>query len=170
MLLFLTMVTFIALLVSIARHATGLEKTWYETENMINDPEKMAAFLEDLRRRERDEESNPFSTTTKNLGITYRRLDEHLEYMNLRAEFISPRDGKKQDQLDPDFDFADYLMCCLAEANSETVEVPLNTWVFMEGVCLFVYCIQLMVNNNVEIMFWLVVGALALNCIPLLGS
>jgi len=33
-----------------------------------------------------------------------------------------------------DFDYADYLSCCLTHDLAEIVEVPLRTWIFIEFV------------------------------------
>ena len=165
MMLFATMCGFIFLIIRIIFSAKAKIEQWTEVEKMIQDPEQIVCFLEDFEKRELDIRNSNIQTKTKNLGWTYEKLDWALTYMALRAEFISPRDSSNRavEPLKHDFDYADYLSCCLTHDLAEIVEVPLRTWIFIELVFVAMYGLLILTNANAIIMYYIIVGTLYAN-------
>jgi len=153
--LFMVMIIFITICVICIKFAQSLEDEWAEFERLANDTTKMRSLCEDLEARE----SN---TKMATFGYSDQKLDRVLDYLALRAEFVNPRDGKGK--LAPDFDFADYLTCCLTNHLTEMIEVPLTTWAFTEGVLIVIYGILLIINGDRNTMFWILMCSMFLNC------
>ena len=161
MMLFGTMVFFIIEVLFLVRAAAIQEKKWEQAEDIATKPENLALFLEDVDERQMYSDL-PLGTRTKQLGYTYERIDWTLQYLAMRAEFISPRDSSEV-HLAADFDYGDYLAFCLSHTLAEIVEVPLRTWMQMEFGAIAMYLVILAVDSDVQKLYWISAALLYCN-------
>lgn len=129
------------------RAAKQLEKRWAEAESITQNPEKMSAFLQDVERR-------ALATISANLGYTHESMDWTLWYMEMRTEFITPR-NPAENVLPSDFDYADYLAACLTDTLAEIVEVPLTTWLQMEVGAIIMYFVLVATHSDPMINYYI---------------
>eukprot|EP00656_Telonema_subtile_P042239 TRINITY_DN4774_c0_g2_i1.p1 TRINITY_DN4774_c0_g2~~TRINITY_DN4774_c0_g2_i1.p1 ORF type:complete len:693 (-),score=164.97 TRINITY_DN4774_c0_g2_i1:984-3062(-) len=168
MMLFLTMVLFLCQVLIFIWLGMKEQRRWKEAEQMArrhnpdNPAESMVVsdFREARNKRRRPDgtvrKPNHWNPCEYAEWSEWWELRYRFTYQRMRQNFIDPP-GKPKDKLPATFAYHHYLSERMGQQVAEIVEVPISTWVGLEGLlCVFLFVLVAIDNDIKKLIFiWL---------------
>jgi len=142
MVIFVVSLVFLTAVMILVRMGKTMAKYWRDAEDVIIDPvhDRISLLDEYLFRKEKAKDHQGIFGMFSDKVKAYHNAQFQLEYHGIRDAFlrpdiptvhhgVSPHEAKRiEKQLLKDFNLADYLNSCMAEALTEIVEIQATTW------------------------------------------
>jgi len=153
MMLFLVMVIFVLEVGLLIWSVKWIRKRWEAIEKIKESPEAQSKALKAYDECENMEPTNADANLfVEDAGCCQNsniRPDTYLDYLALRAEFISPRNASNK-LVDRDFDFLEYLDLALMKTLAKLITITALEWIVLLTIILVLFIIHILMDCSIE--------------------